>query len=90
VPARPSRKVSSSAFRGDRPASPKKLAMSGAMLVHGSPSDPPSKVTEPIITASSGTVPAIGVSDGRPLRKRRTPTSPSRASSGASREKRLK
>ena len=39
--------------------------MSGAMFVQGAPSEPPSKVTEPIITASSGTVPAIGLSDGQ-------------------------
>ena len=59
------------------------------MLVHGAPSEPPSKVTEPIITASRGTVPAIGFSDGRPERKRRRPTSPSRVSKGDSRENRL-
>ena len=81
--------MSSSACRGDSPRSPKKLAMSGAMVVHGAPSEPPSKVTVPIITASRGTVPAMVSTDGSPERNRRTPTSPARVVKGDSRENRL-
>ena len=64
--------------------------MSGAMPVQSDASDAPSKVTEPIITASSGTVPGSGSSCARPDSGRRSPTSPSRRAKGDRREKRLK
>jgi hypothetical protein len=64
--------------------------MSGAMLVQIEASEAPSKVTEPIITASSGTVPAPGLSAASPDSGLRRPTTPSRVSNGDSREKRLK
>ena len=55
-----------SAFSGDSPRSWKKSDMSGAMSTQGLPSAAPSNVTEPIITASSGTVPGSGFSAARP------------------------
>ena len=64
--------------------------MSGEMFVQGAASDAPSKVTEPIITASSGTVPTARGSSGSPDNGLRSPTSPARVSNGDSREKRLK
>ena len=50
----------------------------------------PSKVTEPIITASSGTVPGRGSSAARPGQRRPQAEPPSRGSNGEMREKRLK
>ena len=65
--------------------------MSGAMPVQIGASEAPSKVTEPIITASSGTVPGSGLSAGKPATAGgRRPTSPSRVSNGEMRENRLK
>ena len=64
--------------------------MSGAMPVQGGASEAPSKVTEPMITASSGTVPAAAGSGGRPESGLRRPTSPSSRLTGDIREKRLK
>ena len=77
------------AFSGDSPRSWKKFDMSGAMSTHGLPSAAPSKVTEPIITASSGTVPGSGSSAARPDSGRRTPMSRPRRSQIEIREKRL-
>ena len=56
--------------------------MSGAMPVQIGASEAPSKVTEPIITASSGTVPAPGLSAASPDSGRRSPTTRSRVSNG--------
>ena len=65
--------------------------MSGAMPVQSGASEAPSKVTEPIITASSGTVPGTGLERRRgPDSGSRRPTTRSRVSIGDSREKRLK
>ncbi len=68
----------------------KSSEMSGAMPVHSGASDAPSNVTEPIITASSGTVPAPALRAARPDSGSRRPTMRSRVSIGDSREKRLK
>ena len=51
---------------GDMPRSWKNSDRSGAMSTQGLDSDAPSKLTEPIITASSGTVPGSGSSAARP------------------------
>jgi hypothetical protein len=64
--------------------------MSGAMLVQIGASPAPSKVTEPIITASSGTVPAPALKWASPDSGGRRPSSPSRVSHGEMRENRLK
>ena len=58
--------MASSAFSGERPSDSKNSAMSGAMPVHSGASATPSKVTEPIITASSGTVPGDRLERGQP------------------------
>ena len=83
-------KVASSACCGDRPRSWKNCAMSGETLFQGRFPVNPSNETEPIITATSATVPGSGSSCGRPDSGRRRPTSPSRVSTGDSRENRLK
>ena len=69
-----------SPLSGDRPRSSKNWPRSGAMSTHGLFSDAPSKLTEPIITASRGTVPASGGSFASPASGRRTPTSSPRRS----------
>jgi hypothetical protein len=64
--------------------------MSGAMSVHSEASDAPSKVTEPIITATSAAVPGSGSNAARPESGTRSPISSPRRSTGDRREKRLK
>ena len=64
--------------------------MSGEMLFQGRFPVKPSNETEPIITASSATVPGSGSSCGRPESGLRRPTSPSRVSTADRRENRLK
>jgi hypothetical protein len=60
------------------------------MSVQGCASEAPSKVTEPIITASSGTVPGADCNAASPDSGLRTPSSRPRASNGEIRENRLK
>ena len=64
--------------------------MSGEMLFQGCFPVKPSNETEPIITATSATVPGRDSSCGRPDSGLRRPTSPSRVSTTDMRENRLK
>ena len=62
---------------------------STARSFHSRPWESPSKVTVPIITEISATVPGGGSRCGRPDSGGRTPTTRSRVSNGEMREKRL-
>ena len=67
-----------------------KSLTSGTIAVHSGASEAPSKVTEPIMTASSGTVPGPVVKFERPDSGRRRPISSPLRASGEMRLKRLK
>jgi hypothetical protein len=75
---------------GETPSDARASLSSTETLRHTAPCERPSKVTPPIITATTATVPGTGVRGGRPLSGGRIPSRPSRVSQTESRAKRLK